>query len=127
MQTGGINIAAGDFKSTFKRGATALLILTLLQERDMYGYEIIQTLIKRSNGNFFIPEGSLYPSLYKMMDNGYISSREVQVGKASTRIYYHLEEAGKLHLQQLMTDYQAVKDDIENILNRSGENATDEG
>ena len=62
---GEYKIAAGNFKSTFKRGATALLVLTLLQERDMYGYEIIQTLIKRSNGNFFIPEGSLYPSLYQ--------------------------------------------------------------
>lgn len=98
----------------------------MLQERDMYGYEIIQNLIKRSNGNFFIPEGSLYPSLYKMIDNGYISSREIQVGKASTRIYYHLEEPGKLHLKQLQLDYQAVKDDIETILSRSGENATDE-
>ena len=92
----------------------------------MYGYEIIQTLTKRSNGNFFIPEGSLYPSLYKMIDNGYISGNEVQVGKASTRIYYHLEEAGRLHLQQLLSDYQAVKNDIETILSQSGENATDE-
>ena len=123
---GGIDIAAGNFKSTFKRGATALLVLTLLQERDMYGYEIIQTLIKRSNGNFFIPEGSLYPSLYKMIDNGYISSWEVHVGKAATRVHYHLEEAGRQHLRQLFSDYQAVKNDIELILSRSGENAEDE-
>lgn len=92
----------------------------------MYGYEIIQTLIKRSNGNFFIPEGSLYPSLYKMIDNGYISSREVQVGKASARVYYHLEESGRLHLKQLLSDYHSVKKDIETILSRSGENAQDE-
>lgn len=92
----------------------------------MYGYEIIQMLIQRSNGNFFIPEGSLYPSLYKMIDNGYISSREVQVGKAATRVYYHLEEAGRLHWQQLLSDYRAVQNDIELILSRSGENANDE-
>ena len=92
----------------------------------MYGYEIIQTLIKRSNGNFFIPEGSLYPSLYKMIDNGYISSWEVHVGKAATRVHYHLEEAGRQHLRQLFSDYQAVKNDIELILSRSGENAEDE-
>ena len=126
LEMGEYKIAAGNFKSTFKRGATALLVLTLLQERDMYGYEIIQTLIKRSNGNFFIPEGSLYPSLYKMIENGFISSREVTVGRTATRVYYHLEDAGRLHLKQLLSDYQAVKNDIETILSRSGENATDE-
>ncbi len=87
----------------------------------MYGYEIIQTLIKRSYGNFFIPEGSLYPSLYKMIENGFISSREVQVGKAATRVYYHLEEAGRV-----LSDYYSVRNDIETILSRSGENAADE-
>ncbi len=92
----------------------------------MYGYEIIQTLIKRSYGNFFIPEGSLYPSLYKMIENGLISSREVQVGKAATRVYYHLEEAGRAHLKQLLSDYYSVRNDIETILSRSGENAADE-
>lgn len=64
--------------------------------------------------------------MYKMIDKGYITGHEVQVGLASTRIYYHLEESGKLHLQQLNADYQAVKNDIETILSRSGENATDE-
>ena len=61
-----------------------------------------------------------------MIDNGYISSREVPVGKAATRVYYHLEEEGRLHLRQLLSDYQAVKKDIETILSRSGENAEDE-
>ena len=110
-------------KNNFKKGATALLILTFLQERDMYGYEISQAMIERSDGDFSIPEGSLYPALYKLIENGYISDRREKVGKRLTRVYYHLEESGLEHLRQLRDDYLAVKKGIEKILDRSGENA----
>ncbi len=116
-------MAADNFKNNFKKGATALLILTFLQEGDMYGYQIAQTMLERSDGEFSIPEGSLYPALYKLIDNGYISDHREQVGRRLTRVYYHLEEPGREHLQQLMSDYFSVKNSIERILNRSGENA----
>ena len=116
-------MAADNFKNNFKKGATALLILTFLQEGDMYGYQISQTLLERSDGEFSIPEGSLYPALYKLIDNGYISDHREQAGRRLTRVYYHLEDSGREHLQQLMSDYLSVKNSIEKILDRSGENA----
>lgn len=115
-------MSSENFKNNFKKGATALLILTFLQEGDMYGYQISQTLLERSDGEFSIPEGSLYPALYKLIDNGYISGRKEQVGKRLTRVYYHLEESGREHLKQLTSDYLAVKRGIEKILERSGDN-----
>ena len=116
-------MAADNFKNNFKKGATALLILTFLQEGDMYGYQISQTLLERSDGEFSIPEGSLYPALYKLIDNGYISNHREQAGKRLTRVYYHLEDSGREYLQQLMSDYLSIKNSIEKILDRSGENA----
>ncbi len=115
-------ISNNNFRNNFKKGATALLILTFLQEGDMYGYQISQTLLERSDGEFFIPEGSLYPALYKLIDEGYISDRKEQVGKRLTRVYYHLEDSGREHLKQLTSDYMAVRHSIEKILQRSGEN-----
>ena len=116
-------MSAESSKNNFKKGATALLILTFLQEGDMYGYQISQTMIERSDGEFSIPEGSLYPALYKLIENGYISDHREQVGKRLTRVYYHLEESGREYLRQLESDYHAVKNSIEKILSRSGENA----
>ena len=49
-----------------KRGTIELTILTLLQDGDMYGYEISQQLSDRSGGLYRILESSLYPSLYRL-------------------------------------------------------------
>lgn len=76
---------------------------------------------ERSDGAFSIPEGSLYPALYRLIEQGYISDEKRQVGKRLTRVYYHLEEAGRIHLQKLTEDYLAVKVSIEKILERSSE------
>ena len=79
---------------SLKKGTVELLILKLLQERDMYGYEITQALKEKSCGHFILQEGSLYPTLYRMLERGLISDRQELVGKRRTRVYYHLEPAG---------------------------------
>lgn len=113
--------ANANARNNFKKGVTALLILTFLQEGDMYGYQISQTLLERSDGEFSIPEGSLYPALYKLIEQGYISDHKELVGKRMTRVYYHLENSGREHLEQLTADYWFVRNNIEKILSKSGE------
>lgn len=115
-----MSIAAGNYQNNFKKGATSLIILTFLQEGDLYGYQISQLMKERSDGAFSIPEGSLYPALYKLIEQGYISDEKRKVGKRLVRVYYHIEEAGRAHLKQLMSDYLTVKTGIEKILERSG-------
>lgn len=114
-------MANANARNNFKKGVTALLILTFLQEGDMYGYQISQTLLERSDGEFSIPEGSLYPALYKLIEQGYISDHKELVGKRMTRVYYHLENSGREHLEQLTADYWFVRNNIEKILSKSGE------
>lgn len=115
-----ICIAIENFQNNFKKGATALIILTFLQEGDLYGYQISQMMKERSDGAFSVPEGSLYPALYKLIEQGYISDEKRQVGKRLVRVYYHLEDAGRKHLQQLLSDYLIVRTGIEKILEKSG-------
>ncbi len=92
-------------RSNFKMGTVEMLILFLLNMKDLYGYEITSIVDRISDGQIGITESTLYPTLYKLLGNEYITDREVQVGKRRTRVYYHLEESGKKHLEMLLKEY----------------------
>ena len=61
-------------------------------------------------------EGSLYPVLYKLVDQGLISDRKVLVGKRMTRVYYHLEPAGEQRLRELVREYEEVSQGVFQIV-----------
>ena len=60
-------------------GSMALLILKLLSEKDMYGYEMIDTLTNRSENVFELKAGTLYPLLHSLEDKDYLVSYEQEV------------------------------------------------
>ena len=99
-----------------KRSSIELLLLTLLQDEDMYGYQISQELERRSDGAYTLQESSMYPILYRMMDKGYISDKPVKVGKRRTRVYYHLEKAGVERLAQARREYLSLSLGVLKIL-----------
>lgn len=101
-------------RDTFKKGYVEMFLLKFLSEQDLYGYEMAQLILERSDGYITIPEGSLYPTLYKLEDKGYISSYKKQVGKRLKRIYYHIEDIGTEHLNALVTEYYALNKFPEN-------------
>lgn len=63
-----------------------------------------------------MPEGSLYPVLYKLEDKKLITSHAIQTGKRRVRKYYHIETTGLERLDQLLSDYRVIADSIESIL-----------
>lgn len=91
-----------------KRGTVELMILTLLQDGDMYGYQLAQELTNRSKGLYSLLESSLYPTLYRLLEKQLISDRSEIVGKRRVRIYYHLEDAGREHLKALRAEYCSI-------------------
>ena len=101
-------MAGDNVQTSFRRGVMSLVILGLLKKEDMYGYQLVQETERQSGGRIVTQEGSLYPVLYKLLDQGYISDRKVQVGKRMTRIYYHLEPAGEERLADLLREYEEV-------------------
>lgn len=104
-------------KSNFKKGSVEMLLLHLLKtEGDCYGYQLSQLINQRSKGVLIIPEGSMYPTLYKLIDNNYITDYKNVVGKRMTRVYYHLEPAGEQRLAELVEDYIEVAAAIEKIM-----------
>ena len=99
-------------------GSTTMLVLKLLDGQDMYGYQIVQEIAARSGGTIVTQEGSLYPVLYKLQDQGMISGEKVLVGKRMTRVYYHLEESGHRRLQELVHEYQVMTRGVFQIIQR---------
>lgn len=114
-----------DNQSSFQRGVASLVVLALLKRGDMYGYQIVQEMNRSSGGALTVQEGSLYPVLYKLQDQGMISDRRVQAGKRMTRIYYHLEPAGGARLQELIQEYETVTNGVFRII--KGDDAHDNG
>lgn len=109
-------------QENLKRGTVEMLILFLLKSEDMYGYQIAQELSKRSNELFALSEGSMYPTLYRLIDKEYISDHKELVGRRRTRVYYHLEEKGAKYLEDIVDEYKSINKGIENIFNYDVEN-----
>ncbi len=104
-------------RNSFKTGSSEMLILHILSEYgDCYAYQISQLIIRLSEGQLSFPEGSLYPSFYKMMDNKYISNYKQQIGTRMVRIYYRIEPAGRLRLSELYDEYRNTIASINKIL-----------
>lgn len=103
-------------RSNFKMGTVEMIVLFLLNKHDLYGYQLTTLIKTLSDGDMVITESTLYPTLYKLLNNGYISDYEEPIGKRRVRVYYHLEEAGKARLSDLLTDYQTITIGIEKIL-----------
>ena len=77
------------------RGSLDTIILKLLKDNGrMYGYEISKIVKAKSEGNFSITEGSLYPALHKLERKGLL---ETDIEKVDNRMrkYYKLSEKGK--------------------------------
>lgn len=80
-------------------GSTMMLLMKLLEGRDMYGYEMIESLRIRSENVFELKAGTLYPLLHTMEAKGYVASYEREVS-GKTRKYYSLTKAGKKQLRE---------------------------
>lgn len=114
-------MAAETLRSGFQRGAMAMLILSLLKQGDMYGYQLVQEIEKQSGGALLTQEGSLYPVLYRLQEQGCVSDQKVLVGKRLTRVYYHIEEKGLEHLGELTREYEGVTQGIYRIIKGGSE------
>ncbi len=80
------------------KGSTPLLLLSLLSEEPMYGYQIIETVRERTQGRYTLKEGALYPALHKLEASGYIRSYWQTQLSGRDRRYYALLPAGETFL-----------------------------
>ena len=79
---------------TLLSGSMTMLLLKLLEEKDMYGYEMIDTLRKKSNNVFELKAGTLYPLLHSLESKGLLTSYEQEFA-GKVRKYYSITKEGK--------------------------------
>lgn len=105
-------------KNSMKQDLTGMIVLVLLNKKDMYGYELAQFIGEKSGHRINIKEGTLYPSLYKLRQQNYISSHNKVVGlnESRIRVYYHIEDKGRQYLSVLLSDYFSLTTGIKQII-----------
>jgi PadR family transcriptional regulator, regulatory protein PadR len=88
-----------DYDREFLTGTVGVLILSLLTERAMYAYEMLQEAERRSARAFHLKEGTLYPALHQMERAGLLKAtwRDSAAGRA--RKYYTLTAKGRRQAQ----------------------------
>ena len=86
--------------NSFMSGLPELAILRLLQDQEMYGYEIVQAIAARTAQALSPGEGVIYPLLHGLEKNGALKSRRKTVAGRS-RVYYTLTAKGARRLSAL--------------------------
>jgi PadR family transcriptional regulator, regulatory protein PadR len=81
-----------------KKGSADLLILALVEQRARHGYEIGRLIEDKSQGALSYHMGSLYPTLYRLEDEGLVEGRWVEKAGQRRRRYYKLTAAGRKQL-----------------------------
>lgn len=92
-----------------------MLLLGVLRKQDCYGYEITKLIKKYSNDLIIIKDGTMYPILYKLLDDGFISSYDKVVSR-KVRVYYHIEPSGIEKFNSMVSDYDNMIKGINNII-----------
>ncbi len=90
------------------RGAGPTAVMQLLSSGEMYGYEIVESLAKRSKGVFELGQSTLYPMLYNLESKGLVTSREKKADNGRKRRYYRLTVKGKKKLETDREQWKAI-------------------
>lgn len=101
----------------FKKGAMELIVLCVIEKSEKYGYEIVSTLNEYSTVLGDAREGTVYPLLYRLCVNGYVSARtELTKGRGNPKKYYSLTDKGKEALDEMKSFWFEFSDCVDSIL-----------
>lgn len=100
-------------------GSTTMLLLKLLSEQDMYGYEMIETLRQRSQNVFELKAGTLYPLLHNLEDKFLLTAYEKEVG-GKVRKYYSITKEGRKVLIQKKEEWKTYSQAVGKVLGIQG-------
>lgn len=98
-------------------GSTTMLILKLLEKKDMYGYQMIEELHKQSNETFALKAGTLYPLLHGLEQEGMVEAYEDGADSARIRKFYHITKTGKKLLSDKKEEWQLYTNAVNQVLN----------
>ena len=96
-------------------GSTMMLLLKLLSEKEMYGYEMIETLRERSQNVFELKAGTLYPLLHTMEEKEMLSVCDKEVGE-KVRKYYRITKYGRKVLREKQDEWNTYAQAVGEVM-----------
>lgn len=105
------------FSKEIMKGAAEVIVLKTLDDlSEAYGYQLIKAIAQTSNNVFEFQEGTLYPLLYRLEDKGYVQSEKKPAESGKMRRYYSLTTKGAAILQERTAEYGAFIAGLNNVL-----------
>lgn len=98
------------------KGSTSTLVLSVLENNDLYGYRIIRELEVRSENAFEMSEGTLYPILHALEKEKYLDSYWDEID-GRRRKYYHITKKGKKQLDDKKEEWKSFSANVNKVLN----------
>ena len=109
-------MAESSFARQLKKGVMDMIVLQLVGEKDTYGYELIQELSRRGEDFFTLKEGTLYPVLYRLEDNGLIEAFwKHEVGRSVPKEYYRITENGREKLREYIGVWKSFENCVDSL------------
>lgn len=97
-------------------GSAGMLLLKLLEQSDLYGYQMIEELARRSDHTFDLKAGTLYPLLHSLEEQGYVQSYDGGAQGKRVRRFYHLTASGRRALAQKEQEWEAYTRAVNQVL-----------
>lgn len=89
-----------ELEKSLVSGSMSLLVMKLLEDGDLYGYQMIAELRRRSDDTFRLRAGTLYPLLHGLEEKGLVTAYEQTAESGKSRRYYHLTKQGRGALRE---------------------------
>jgi PadR family transcriptional regulator PadR len=101
----------GQTNPPFMSGVPELLLLRLLAQREMYGYELVKSIKLVTGDTISLGEGVIYPVLHGLEQAGALKARRKPVD-GRTRVYYRLTAKGRKRLERLQGEWQRIQSGV---------------
>ncbi len=99
----------------YKKGVLELLILLMLEKKDMYGYELVEAVSKVVDVN----EGTIYPILKRLTNENYFETYTKESTEGPIRKYYHLTASGKLTKDKELEEWKKFSESVNSFIRKS--------
>lgn len=109
----------GQTNPPFMSGVPELLLLRLLAQREMYGYELVKAIKLKTREAISLGEGVIYPVLHSLERGGSLRAKRKKVD-GRTRVYYALNAKGRKRLDRLQNEWQRIQTGISAALESPG-------
>ena len=96
----------------FKKGVLELCVLAMLSTKDRYGYELVNEISK----NIAIAEGTIYPLLRRLKDEGFLTTYIEESSDGPARKYYQLTELGRTTKDGLIAEWHSFVAGVQQII-----------